>query len=545
MEFLRWAQVSSMAKVNSQKFLLLAKQSGLVSAEDVARCQASLAEVNKELPEDPNVVADLMIENRLLNRWQADNLLKGKYKGFKLGKYRLMGHLGTGGMSSVYLAEHSVMERLVAIKVLPKRYIENPNYLGRFKREARAVAALDHPNIVRAYDIDQDGKTHYIVMEYVEGRDLQRMVKDDGVLDPIDAADFIAQAALGLQHAHEAGLIHRDVKPANCLVDHRKTLKLLDLGLAKFSEDQHPSISAVHEDSVVGTADYLAPEQARNSQTVDSRADIYGLGCTLYFCLTGNPPFPEGTITQRLLKHQNEVPPSLYETRPDVPPALVSICERMMAKGVDERMQTATEVAQVLGDWLATRGRKLSAVYTANTDSSPTSADTSLGGRFSRTFSTQSGSGSGSGGSPSASDTVSSSLGDTTAGDSRNDDLTLAPIDDEHPRDETPSGSSLIPDYSEPTPPPIAGDGSSSGVLDTASDRPLVETNLDVIDPTDYGSGPLDALLEDPSFSSGVELPKTQLGTRSRKGIHPLWWVLVGGLAALFIAIVIIIALSA
>lgn len=521
-----------MAKISSKKFLLLAKQSELVSDEEIARVQASLAEKYKALPEDPNVIAELMIEDGILNHWQAEKLLKGKYKGFKLGKYKLMGHLGTGGMSSVYLAEHSVMERLVAVKVLPRRYIENPNYLDRFKREARAVAALDHPNIVRAYDIDQDGKTHYIVMEYVEGRDLQRIVKGDGTLDPVDAADFIAQAALGLQHAHEAGLIHRDVKPANCLVDHRKTLKLLDLGLAKFSEDQHPSISAVHEDSVVGTADYLAPEQARNSQTVDSRADIYGLGCTLYFCLTGSPPFPEGTITQRLLKHQNEAPPSIFERRPDVPPALVKICERMMAKSVDQRIQTATEVAIVLREWLATRGRKLSAVYTANAPDQP--ADASSSGRFRRTFSTQTGGGSGIGRLP-ESDTISSSREDTTAGDSRNDNLTLAPIDEESQPTET-SGSSLLPDHPR-KPQARVADESSSGVIDTASER-TIAPQIEI-----EGSGPIDALLEDPSFSSGVELPKTQLGggAAKKEPLNPLWFVAGGAILAIVVGIVAVV----
>ena len=537
-----------MAKISSKNFLLIANQSGLVSEEDVARCRASLAEKSKTLPSDPNVIAEFMIENKLLNRWQADNLLKGKYKGFRLGKYKLMGHLGTGGMSTVYLAEHSVMERLVAVKVLPKRYIENPNYLDRFKREARAVAALDHPNIVRAYDIDQDGKTHYIVMEYVEGRDLQRIVMQDGRLDPLDAADYIAQAALGLQHAHEAGLIHRDVKPANCLVDKRRTLKLLDLGLAKFSEDQHPSISAVHEDSVVGTADYLAPEQARNSQTVDVRADIYGLGCTLYFCLTGNPPFPEGTITQRLLKHQNEAPPSIFEKRPDAPPALVSICERMMAKSAEDRMQTATDVGQALRDWLATRGRKLSAVYTAN--SGNTSADSS--GRFNRTFSAHGKterSRSGLGSSPIASDTVSSSRGDTSTGDSRNDELTLAPLDDAETTGPTKSDDTVPTDPSEfsgssllrdnPGASRVA-DESSSGVIDTASERSAGHPESAILE--GYESGPLDALLDDPSFGSGVDLPKTQLGggAKPKKSISPIWWIAGGAVIAVSIGILAI-----
>ena len=510
----------AMSEISSEKFLLTTKKSGLVSEDDLARCLAAWADKSQgRRPANSREIAELLIEAELINRWQAENLLKGKYKGFKIGKYRLLGHLGKGGMSQVYLAEHSVMERLVAIKVLPSRYVENPNYLDRFKREARAVAALDHPNIVRAYDIDQDGNTHYIVMEYVEGRDLQRIVSEDGTLDPIDAADYIAQAALGLQHAHEAGLVHRDVKPANCLVDNRRTLKLLDMGLAKFSEDHHPSISAIHDDSVVGTADYLAPEQARNSQNVDARADVYSLGCTLYFTLTGQPPFPEGTIAQRLLKHQNESPQSIYEKRPEIPPALVELCGRMMKKAPDQRIQTAAEVALELRRWLTSRGKSLSAVYTEAKSAEPAKdADQSDRGwkratRFTDTaFPSR----------PAvrSSDTVSSSRDDTnlrSAGSSVNDDLSLAPIEDEKKPSDSGSGSSssVFRTTKERPAAKKRSEESSSGIFDTATAP--AEVN--------YESGPLDALLEDPDFASGPQLPKTQLLTtrRDRREWEPTW----------------------
>jgi serine/threonine-protein kinase len=228
------------------------------------------------------------------------------------------------------------------------------------------VAALDHPNIVRAYDIDNEADTHYIVMEYVEGRDLQRIVEQEGPLPYERAADYIAQAAVGLQHAHEAGVVHRDIKPANCLVDKTGIVKVLDMGLAKFSTDEN-SLSAMHKDSVVGTADYLAPEQAVNSSRVDSRADVYGLGGTLYFLLTGHPPFPQGTLTERLLKHQKEEPASIYVDRPDAPPALVDTCRRMMMKDPAERIQTAAEVSTELRHWLASRGHGDSAATLSGT----------------------------------------------------------------------------------------------------------------------------------------------------------------------------------
>jgi serine/threonine-protein kinase len=258
-------------------------------------------------------------------------------------------------MSSVYLAEHRAMRHRVAIKVLPRARVEDSSYLARFQLEAQAAAALNHRNIVRAYDIDNDGKTHYLVMEYVEGIDLQLTVREQGPLHYRDAADFIAQAAEGLQHAHDAGLIHRDIKPANLLLDSRNQnmVKILDMGLAKFSDSTQPSLTIAYDENVLGTADYLAPEQAINSHGVDHRADLYSLGCTLYFLLTGHPPFCEGTLPQRLMKHQTEMPPSIYEDRPDAPRALVEICLRMMVKSPENRYQTAGDVARDLRAWLA------------------------------------------------------------------------------------------------------------------------------------------------------------------------------------------------
>jgi len=300
-------------------------------------------------------LAEYLIGAKILTRWQADQLLNGKHKGFFLGKYKLLGHLGTGGMSSVYLAEHVLMQRRVAIKVLPQSRVEDTSYLARFRREAQAAAALDHRNIVRAYDIDNEGKVHYIVMEYVLGRDLQNIVKEDGALDYNLAADYIRQAADGLQHAHDAGLIHRDIKPANLLVDGKGLVKVLDMGLARFTDESTTSLTVAFQENVLGTADYLAPEQAVNSHSVDLRADIYSLGCTLYYLLTGHPPFSQGTLAQRIIMHQNQMPPSIYEDRPDAPQPLVDVCLRMMSKSADARFQTAAEVSSTLTTWLAHR----------------------------------------------------------------------------------------------------------------------------------------------------------------------------------------------
>ena len=186
-----------------------------------------------------------------------------------------------------------------------------------------------------------------------------RSIVGQGPLDYDTAADYIAQVAMGLQHAHEMGLVHRDIKPANCLVDRHDTVKLLDLGLAKLVEDDQASLTMANEENVLGTADYLAPEQALNSHEADSRSDIYSLGCTLYFLLTGKPPFPEGSISERLLKHQTARPDSIFKFRPDAPPSLVEICEVMMSKKPADRFQTAGDVATQLKSWLADRGRSL------------------------------------------------------------------------------------------------------------------------------------------------------------------------------------------
>ena len=348
-----------MSKAVAQSFLDFVRRSQLVEEDRLDKFLAKYRKANDDqLPERQEALAEALIGAGLITDWQADKLLAGKHKGFILGKYKLLRHLGKGGMSQVYLAEHILMRAQRAIKVLPQNRVDDSTYLERFRIEARAAAKLDDPNIVRAYDIDNDGKTHYLVMEYVDGKDLHMLVKDDGPLSYEVAADYVAQVARGLSHAHEMGLVHRDIKPANCLVDKNHTVKLLDMGLARLIDDEE-SLTLDNNENVLGTADYLAPEQALNSHRADSRADIYSLGCTLYYLLTGHPPFPEGSIAERLLKHQRDPAPSILKDRPDAPPTLVHICERMMAKKVEDRHQTACEVVERLTEWLASRGREV------------------------------------------------------------------------------------------------------------------------------------------------------------------------------------------
>lgn len=343
-----------MTKVTAEKLVELVRKSGLAEPRVIDEAlEAIRTDNNGELPSDPNVLAKALQTKQVVTRWHCDKLLQGKYKGFFLGKHKLLGHIGSGGMSSVYLAEHCMMHTQRAIKVLPQSRLGKSSYLARFQQEAKAIASLNHPNIVRAYDIDNQGDTHYIVMEYVDGDDLQTMVKKNGPMSFEKVADYIAQAAHGLQHAHDVGLIHRDVKPANLLVNSAGRVKLLDLGLALFSDDRQASLTIDYNDKVLGTADYLAPEQALNSHKVDNRADLYGLGCTMYYLLTGQPPFPDGTIAQRIAKHQNQMPVDIRKIRPKCPGELEGICIKLLQKDPKFRYPTAAATAQVLETWLA------------------------------------------------------------------------------------------------------------------------------------------------------------------------------------------------
>ncbi len=216
-----------MAKLTVELFLDILRRSHLVDEDQLTRALQDCRQAGvDELPDDAQRIADHLIGVGLLTPWQFSKLTEKKYKGFFLGQYKLLDHLSRGGMSSVYLAEHIHMRRRAAVKVLPKNRVHDPTYFERFYLEAKAAAALDHPNIVRAYDINNEGDTHYLVMEYVQGSDLQRLVRDrDKPLEYETAADYVAQAARGLQHAHDAGIVHRDVKPANLLVDDNEVVK--------------------------------------------------------------------------------------------------------------------------------------------------------------------------------------------------------------------------------------------------------------------------------------------------------------------------------
>src|SRR5579884_1601654 len=337
------------------EFLELVRKSEVVDEKKLSSYLDKIRAA-QPLPNKLPALAGLLVRDGLLTQYQAEQLLQGRWKRFCLGKYKVLEKLGAGGMGIVYLCEHKLMRRRVAVKVLPTAKADDPSSLARFYREARAVAALDHPNIVRAYDIDQDDKLHFLVMEHVDGSSLQEIVKKTGPMDELRACHYIRQAALGLQHAHDAaGIVHRDIKPGNILVDRNGIVKILDMGLARFFHDEEDVLTKKYDENVLGTADYLAPEQALDSHAVDIRADIYSLGATFYFCLTGKTPFGEGTAAQKLIWHQTRQPKPIRSIRPEVPEELARLVEeRMLAKEPAQRFQTPGEVVDALAPWTAT-----------------------------------------------------------------------------------------------------------------------------------------------------------------------------------------------
>ncbi|HXG09120.1 MAG TPA: serine/threonine-protein kinase [Gemmataceae bacterium] len=355
---------------------------------------AQLDEVTGQLQArfpEPHALADELLRRGWLTPFQVKQIFRGKARSLLLGSYVLLERLGQGGMGQVFKARHWKLGRIVALKVIHKHRLAKPDSVQRFEREIRAAAQLDHPNIVRAFDADRVGEVRFFVMEYVAGPDLGRLVAERGPLPVAVACDYIRQAALGLQHAHEHGLVHRDIKPSNLLLSVPLTphpspprggegsgssslasaagergwgeggvIKVLDMGLARLDhpaedEEDNPLTQA---GAAMGTVDYIAPEQALDAHRVDIRADLYSLGCTFYFLLTGSIPFPGGTPMERLLRHREQEPVPVERLRPDVPPAVGAILRKLMAKRPEDRYQTPAEVAAALVPWCRAAGAR-------------------------------------------------------------------------------------------------------------------------------------------------------------------------------------------
>ncbi len=319
------------------------RSTGLLPAGDLE----SLASAAARPGANGEALARDLVRRDLLTPYQARKVWKGQGADLLLNQYVLMDKLGEGGMGEVFRARHLRLGRDVALKVMRRERLANPEAVRRFRREIRAAAALAHENVVMAYDADQSGDVHFFAMEYVAGTNLDHHVRANGPLPLSEAADYIRQIALGLQHAHEKGLIHRDIKPSNLLLSTTGEVKISDLGLVRVDDSDTGPVSRITKEGLtVGTPDFVAPEQARNPHAADIRADVYSLGCTFYFLLSGRVPYPDGTATEKMLQHAREPFPTLERT--DLPVEVHSILARMTAKKPEQRYAQPAEVAEAL-----------------------------------------------------------------------------------------------------------------------------------------------------------------------------------------------------
>ena len=317
---------------------------GLMSADEVKSLFEAIP--SSERPRDGDALAQLLIKQGKITEFQAQHLLAGKGAALVVGEYLLVDRIGAGGMGQVFKARHLRMQRTVALKMMSSQAMKDEASVKRFQREVRAAARLEHPSIVTAYDAGQAGKSHYLVMQFVDGGDLAQWVKAKGQLPIGQAAEFIAQAARGLAYAHAEGVVHRDIKPANLLVDKKGSVKILDMGLARIADGGGEDLTGTEQ--VMGTVDYMSPEQASGSKSADGRADIYSLGCTLWFLLTGKRLYEAETLIARLIKHRDEALPSLLQVRDDAPWSLEQTLHKMIAKKPEDRFQTMDDVVAAL-----------------------------------------------------------------------------------------------------------------------------------------------------------------------------------------------------
>ncbi len=334
-----------MLEPSSSRFWHVGLQSGLISEKDLRTCWDALPEEKRTADAIDRRLARQAVTDNKLTLWQAQQLLAGKSSGYKIDKYILLDRIGQGGMGRVYLAKDTRLNRNVALKVLSPERMNNPRAIARFKREAKVGAQLQHENLVRIYDEGNAGGLPFLVMEHINGKNLAKVIGEGGPMPPMLASKLARQVALGLEHANQKGLIHRDVNPSNILVTFDGTAKLTDLGLAI---DLADSADVTRDGATVGTFDYVSPEQARNSHGVDTRSDVYSLGCTLYHMLTAQVPFPYSSLPEKLYAHQLQDPVPLTDIVSSIPPSLDLIVRRMMKKLPADRFQTPLAVANAL-----------------------------------------------------------------------------------------------------------------------------------------------------------------------------------------------------
>lgn len=333
-----------------KQFVDNVSQSGLLSADEVSACSDSLPNGKRN---DVQELAKLLVRQKKLTKYQAQAIYQGKQKALKFGEYTVLDKLGEGGMGVVLRARHGRMEREVAIKVLPAKALKSETAVDRFYKEVRAAAKLIHPNVVTAFDASEHAGSHYLVLEFVDGKDLSEVLREHGPLPLAQAVECTIQAARGLEYAHTKGLVHRDIKPANLLLDKEGTVKILDLGLARLEQEQASRDGLTKSGQIMGTVDYMSPEQARDTKHADARSDVYSLGCTLYRLLTGQPVYDGDSIMNKMLSHAQDPVPELQSVRADVPARLNAVFQKMVAKQADDRQQSMTEVIADLESALA------------------------------------------------------------------------------------------------------------------------------------------------------------------------------------------------
>ncbi|HEY2154259.1 MAG TPA: protein kinase, partial [Isosphaeraceae bacterium] len=331
------------------RFVKDAAEIGLFEASEIRTFLDNLPPGKR--PRDARGLARELVTAKRLTAYQAGAICQGKAKGLAIGRYVVLDKLGAGGMGVVFKAEQKKLHRVVALKILPPSITREPEAVVRFHREAEAAAKLDHPNLVRAIDADEAGGMHFLVMEFVDGRDLGKLVRQRGPLATGQAVDAILQAARGLAAAHARGIVHRDIKPSNLILDSGGTVKVLDLGLARLDDPDVSDAAAgglTLTNAFLGTADYMSPEQAFDPRLADARSDVYSLGCTLHFLLTAKPVYGGRSLMQRLLGHREGTIPNLRTARPEIPPALDQVFRRMIAKAPADRPGSMGEVVELL-----------------------------------------------------------------------------------------------------------------------------------------------------------------------------------------------------
>ena len=334
----------------AEGFLRCVLRSGLLGREQL---QSSLRGVPHERRGEAQALADHLVKGGKLTRFQASKLLRGTSQGLVIGPFRVLAPLGKGGMGTVFLVRDERSAQLAALKILPPKLARTEErMLARFRREMELSQRVSHPHLARTFEVGEFRGVHYIAMEYIPGLTLSKLVAQEGPLPLPRAARLMAEVAAGLEHAHEQGLIHRDLKPSNILVTPHDHAKVLDLGLALMSGEKGGDAAVVGGQGViVGTMDYISPEQTLDAVSVDARSDLYSLGCTLYFALTGQTPFPGGSSRDKVMRHRNDKPTSVAALNPALPAGFVDLVERLMDKNPERRPASAAEAEAELRAW--------------------------------------------------------------------------------------------------------------------------------------------------------------------------------------------------